>query len=241
MNSTKIIYEFKDNVAFITLNNPAKMNCIGMQMLEQLDSCLDEAVADDEVKVVVLSGMGDRAFSTGADLKELAGLSSQEMDNWILKGNKIFNKLEVLPKPTVAFIKGYVMGGGLEMVLACDFRLGVPTTVISSPEVKNGWLPGWGGMTRLRRLFGEVIAKEIVLLGARIGAQEALQLRLINRLFTSENPQDEVKSFALELAGMKSSAFQLAKEAVMDSNRTTVGVDLTFDILALRDALTKNQ
>ncbi|MCP4311784.1 MAG: enoyl-CoA hydratase/isomerase family protein, partial [Bacteroidetes bacterium] len=178
----KVLYQVTGSVAEITLNNPEKLNCMGFEMLRELDRVFGEIASNDSIRAVLICGAGERAFSTGADLKEFQSLSTSQAEEWILFGNHLFNKIALLPKPTVALLEGYVMGGGLELALACDFRLGTVRTVISSPELQHGWLPGWGGMTRLRKLLGEAKAKEVVMLNERIPAIEALSLGLISRI-----------------------------------------------------------
>lgn len=232
MDSTKIIYEFKDNAAFIMLNNPTKLNCIGFQMLYELEEALIKIEKDNEVKIVVFSGSGDRAFSTGADLKEFALLNEAQAVEWIQLGNKVFNKIENLNKPTISYIDGYAMGGGLELALSCDFRIGTETAVFCSPELQHGWLPGWGGMTRLRRLIGEAKAKEVVMLCERITAGKALEMGLIHRIHSKE--ENTLTNLINYLKTIKPEAFRLAKSALMDSGRSTYGVDVQFDILAMQ-------
>lgn len=237
MEEKKILFEVKDSVCFVTINNPTKMNCIGRQMLSELEEVIDFVEKSEDIKAFVITGAGEKAFSAGADLKELESLSPKGMENWIIDGNLIFNKLDNLSKPTIAIINGYAIGGGFEIALACDFRIGTSNATMFLAELKNGWLPGWGGITRARRLFGEVIAKEIVLLGRRFSAEEALSKGILNRVLSSENKEAEIESFVSEFKELKSNMFVLAKTAVMDENRTTVGVDLSFDVLALKEAL----
>ena len=232
MDSKKIICEFKDNAAFITLNNAAKLNCIGFQMLYELEEALIKIEKDNEVKVVVFSGSGDRAFSTGADLKEFGLLNEVQAVEWIQLGNKVFNKIENLNKPTISYINGYAMGGGFELALSCDFRIGTETAVFCSPELQHGWLPGWGGMTRLRKLIGEAKAKEVVMLCERIPAGKALEMGLIHRIHSKE--EDTLTNLINYLKTIKPEAFRLAKSALMDLGRSTYGVDVQFDILAMQ-------
>jgi len=234
MDSKKIICEFKDNAAFITLNNPAKLNCIGFQMLFELEEALIKIEKGIQVSVVIFKGAGDRAFSTGADLKEFRLLNEAQAVEWILLGNKVFNKIENLGIPTIAVINGYAMGGGLELALSCDFRIGTETAVLSSPELQHGWLPGWGGMTRLRRLVGEAKAKEVVMLCEKIPAGKALELGLIHRIHSNE--EDTLAKLVNHLKTIKPEAFKLAKTALMDPGRSTYGVDVQFDILAMQIA-----
>ncbi len=225
-----IVTNLEAGLYTITLNYPQKMNCMGFEMLEGLDNAIDFAKENNEVKAILFRGAGDRAFSTGANIIEFESLKDLEVKRWIEFGNVINNKIETISKPTVAFINGYAMGGGLELALACDFRLASPTAILSSPEVSNGWLPGWGGMTRVRRLVGEANAKRIILLCERLDANQALQMGLVTRV-VSEN---EVQDFMNTLIEMKPIAYALAKSAVMDATRTTSGSDVDFDVLAVK-------
>jgi len=228
-----ILTELKNGVQTIILNNPAKMNCIGFEMLYGLQEAISAAAEDNAVSVVVIRGNGEKAFSSGANTKEFTALEGKEVEKWIRLGNAIFNQLEQLPKPTVAYLQGYAMGGGLEMALACDFRLAHPSAILSSPEVSNGWLPGWGGMCRLRRLVGEANAKQIVLLSEKLDAKTALEKGLITRICSSENAEQEVLQFVYELNKLNPKTYALAKAALMDSSRTTTGSDIDFDVLAV--------
>ena len=231
-----IITELKEGLLTITLNYPQKMNCMGFEMLEGLNNSIDFAKENKKVKVILFKGAGERAFSTGANIKEFETLEENEVKRWIEFGNEINNKIETIGKPTVAFINGYAMGGGLELALACDFRLASQTAILSSPEVSNGWLPGWGGMTRVRRLVGEANAKRIILLCERFDANQALQMGLVTKIVT----EIEVQDFMNSLLEMKPIAYALAKSAVMDATRTTSGSDVDFDVLAVKIAQQDN-
>jgi len=232
MEEQKIIFELKENVGIITLNNPAKMNCMGFQLLHELNEVIVQAENEDGIKVVVIKGAGERAFSTGADLTEFKSLSDEKAAEWIEFGNTVFNRIENFKKPTVALINGYALGGGLELALACDFRVGTKTTTISCPELSHGWLPGWGGMVRLRRLIGEVKAKELIMLCDKINAKEALHLGLINKIDSMDG--EKFKGLVKHLTCLNSQAFALAKTALRKPNRTTYGEDIQFDIQALQ-------
>ena len=234
--SDKIKLTINQDVAEITLNYPDKLNCIGFEMLHALDEAVDMASMNNSIRVVLIKGAGDRSFSTGADLKEFNTLSKDKAVEWIEFGNSVFNKIEELPKPTVALIHGYAIGGGLELALTCDFRLGIENAIFSSSELQHGWLPGWGGMTRLRRIIGEARAKEVVMLNEKIPAVQALQLGLLTRILNANNTDDELGSFLSHLAGLNPGAFKLSKAALMDQNRGTRGEDIQFDVLAVQIA-----
>lgn len=218
----------------IILNNPDKMNCMGFEMLYALEDAIRNAATNNDVRAVLIRGAGERAFSTGADLKEFNSLPEEKADKWIEAGNNIFNMIEELPKPCLAFINGYAIGGGLELALACDFRFASKTAVLASVELQHGWLPGWGGMTRLRRFVGEAKAKEIIMLCEKIPAETALEIGLLTRVFRQGTEEEELKSILDHLTQLKSEAFKLAKYALMDQNRTTRGTDIRFDVLAMK-------
>jgi len=227
---SKILLERKESVAYVTLNNPSKMNCMGFDFLNKLNSTIDKISLDSEVGVVVFQGAGERAFSTGADLKEFGALSVEGLKKWIVLGHEIFNKVESLSKPTIAFINGYALGGGLELALACDFRIGTETTILGSPEMEHGWLPGWGGIARLKRLAGEGNTKEIVMLNQKLNAEKSLQLGLLNRI-DNEN-KDQLNFFINHLKKLKPGIVKLAKKALRNQNLSTSEKDIQFDVEA---------
>ena len=232
----QILTEFQKGVFRITLNRPEKLNSLGLGMLTGLEEALQQAEEDASIKVVLIDGAGPKAFSAGGNTQEFAALQGQEINRWIEWGNALFNRLEQLNKPTVAYIDGYALGGGLELTLACDFRLGTERAVLGSPEVSNGWLPGWGGMTRLRRLTGEAVAKEVVLLGEKIPAPTALRMGLLTRLLSQGQEEQELEEFVERLVSLSPEAYALAKTALMDTTRTTTGPDVQFDVLAVQIA-----
>lgn len=226
-----ILTSLSNGVFTITLNNPQKHNCMGMEMLHSLEAAINDAKTTEEIKVVVITGAGEKSFSTGADIKEFNALEGAEIDKWILEGNNIFSALENLPKPTIALLNGYTMGGGLELALCCDFRIGIDNTLIASPEVKNGWLPGWGAMTRLRRLIGEAGAKRVILLSENLDSLGAKSLGILTKVFSSNSINEDLESFIEPLLKVDASAYSLAKSALME-DRSTTGSDIHFDVMA---------
>jgi enoyl-CoA hydratase/carnithine racemase len=239
MTSEKILTETHGSVLEVTLNNPEKLNCMGFEMLTALDEAVSKAASEEEIKALLIRGAGERAFSTGADLKEFQSLPTEKADEWIEYGNEVFNRIEELPKPSIALIKGYAVGGGLELALSCDFRIGAETAVLACVELQHGWLPGWGGMTRLRRLIGEARAKEMVMLCEKIPAGRALEMGLLHRVYPEDVLKTELDKLFDHLCGLNSEAFKLAKAVLMDPNRTTGGVDVQFDVMAMKIANTK--
>ncbi len=236
----KILVDINRDVMEIILNNPDKMNCMGFEMLYQLEDAIRKAASDNDVRAILIRGAGERAFSTGADLKEFNSLPEGKTDEWIELGNDIFNRVEDIPKPCLAYINGYAIGGGLELALACDFRFASESAVLASVELQHGWLPGWGGMTRLRRLVGEAKAKEIILFCEKMPAARALEMGLLTRVFKQGCEEEELKSILDHLTQLKPEAFKLAKSALMDPSRTTRGTDIRFDVLAMNLANTQS-
>ena len=220
----KIIFQISNGVGYITLNNPSKLNCMGFKLLARLNEVIEAVRMQEDARVLVFRGGGERAFSTGADLKEFRALSDEGLKKWIVFGNEIFNKIEALNIPTIAYIQGYALGGGLELALACDFRIGTDTAVIGSPELEHGWLPGWGGITRLRKLIGEAKAKEVVMLNKKYNAAESLKLGLLSSIDSVE--KDQLNHFVNHLKKINPRVLELAKMALQDENRTTYGTDV---------------
>ena len=231
--SERIKAELTDGVYTITLDNPDKLNCIGWDMLESLGRCIEEAENKIGIKVLVIKGAGDKAFSSGADLKEFGSLTASDAKRWIITGNKLFNRIDALPKPTLAVLKGYVIGGGLELALSCDFRICADDAVFSFPEVMNGWLPGWGGLARLKRLIGESQAKKFILMGDKVKATDLQSSGLITELTGKEDLADKVNEYINKLKKIKPFVYELAKTSLHEDNRKTEGADLLFDVLAL--------
>lgn len=237
----KILISIKRGVMEITLNNPDKMNCMGFEMLYSLEDAIGDAAKNKEVRAVLIQGAGERAFSTGADLKEFNSLPEDKAEAWIEKGNDIFNMIEDIPKPCIAYINGYAIGGGLELALACDFRFASDKAVLASVELQHGWLPGWGGMTRLRRLLGEAKAKEIIMLCEKIPVSKAMEMGLLTRVFETGTEKEELNRILEHLTQLKPEAFKLAKAAIMDPTRTCRGTDISFDVLAMKLASSNSE
>ena len=173
-------------VATLTLDNPAKLNCFTVEMLAQLASHIETVEAKQDVRALILTGEGDRAFCSGADINAWGGLSPADFArNWVRGGHRIFDRLARLSKPTIAALNGHAFGGGLELAAACDIRVITPKATIALPEAGVGIVPGWSGSQRLARLIPEGMLKEMALFGRRIGAD-----RLLSCGFVAEVPED---------------------------------------------------
>jgi enoyl-CoA hydratase/carnithine racemase len=229
----KILFESKDKVGKVTINNPTKMNCLDMEMLEAVASVLLDIKKSRSINVLVVQGAGDKAFSTGGNLNAFGKLKEfHEVKDWIKYGNEVFNLLDDMPIATIASIQGYAMGGGLELALACDLRTATENAVFSMPELNHGWVPGWGGLSRLRRLLGEAKAKEMIMLGEHLSANDALQFGLVNKVCKTNDMEKVIDDTALKLSKIDPFVMEMSKNALMDHGRTTWGNDLLYDALA---------
>ncbi len=229
----KIRIQIKNKIATITINNPDKMNCLDMEMLDSLESTLLKFKKEKSIRVIVITGAGDKAFSSGGNLKDLDKLTQfDEIKEWIICGNEVFNMLETMPMATIAAINGYTMGGGLELALSCDLRIATENSTFSMPELNHGWVPGWGGLSKLRRLIGESKAKEMIMLGEQIKGTEAHRIGLVNKVCVSNKLQVLINEIAYKLVEIDPFVMELSKTSIMDQNRTTAANDLLFDVLA---------
>lgn len=203
------------HIATLTLNRPDKLNALTMGMLRQLDTVLAEIEADTDIRVVVLTGAGERAFCVGADIHAWAGLEPLDMwRQWIREGHRIFNRLATLRVPVIAALNGYTFGGGLELALTADLRLAADTAQLALPEVKIGTLPGWGGTQRLPALIGRGRAKFMIYTGNRIAAPQAEQWGLVNSVVSAADLIPEAKRLAHEIAQNAPLSVQMAKQAI---------------------------
>ncbi len=220
MSEAYIEHYTEGTTLFIVLNRPEKYNCFGMLELEAVEQLLMEAETDSEIRTVAFQGKGEKAFSTGANLGEFKALDDQGIADWIRKGHVVFNYLACFPKPTVALLQGYVLGGGLELALACDFRLARETVVMGCPELRHGWLPGWGGMHRLQRCIGDAAARELVFLSENLDAAAALRLGLVHRVFGKVEWEPECSAWLEKLALADPEAVKMAKAAFSKDSQT---------------------
>lgn len=191
-----IIVQKEDQVVTITLNRPERLNAISDQLRQELKSVVDDMEIDDDIRVIILTGSGDRAFCVGNDIKESAEQDIFQRRESSKITNDLINKLEGIPKPVIAAINGYALGGGCELALGCDLIIAAENSSFGLPEINIASIPGAGGTQRLPRLVGKLKAKELMFTGERISAQEALRIGLVNRVV----PKEELLNVAKELA-----------------------------------------
>ncbi len=225
-----------DELALVTLDRPEVLNALNFDLLRDLGAALDQVAAGD-ARALLVTGTGERAFCAGADVTELIGRSLQATREGAAFGQAVFAKLDTLPIPSIALISGYALGGGLELALACTFRLAARTARLGLPEIKLGLIPGYGGTQRLPRLIGESRALEMILTGRAVMAEEALQIGLVSRLVDGDllEAGKSFASFAREMTGFSLPALSFARDAVRRGLATSLeqGLEIEADLNTL--------
>ncbi|HEU6450005.1 MAG TPA: enoyl-CoA hydratase-related protein [Gemmatimonadaceae bacterium] len=226
-----VLYETRGRVAVITINRPEKRNALDGQVRCAFLGAIDRARRDDDVRSVIVTGAGEKAFIAGADIGEFEGRSP--VDQWrVMKAPTIFDAVERLPKPVIAAINGYCLGGGMELALACDVRIASSSAKLGQPEVNLGIIPGGGGTQRLPRIVGLGAALRLILSGEIIAADEALRLRLVEEVVEPAKLLDR----AVELAEVMASKSPVALAAAKEATRAALSLPLD-DGLKLETAL----
>src|SRR5882672_2937535 len=190
-----LLVERRDRIALITINRPDKRNALNIKTREEGAALLEDLRADASVGVVVITGAGDKAFIAGADIAEFAGRTAM-MQRDVMTSRSLFTAIDTFPKPIIAMINGYCLGGGCELALACDVRIASETASFGQPEINLGIIPGGGGTQRLTRLVGEGKAMEMILTGQIVDAKTAFDIGLVNHLV----PADQLEVKTMELA-----------------------------------------
>ena len=227
------LLDVENGIAVVTLNRPAALNSINRALRMELMELFPALDVRKDVKVIVITGAGDKAFCTGADLKERSTRTTEEMvfDRHYLTG-KSNSVLSTVSKPVIAAIKGYCMAGGYEMVLQCDIAIASDNAIFSLPEVTHGFFPGGGACQRLPRLVGYQMAKELILTGRRWDAKEAKELGLINKIMPLDKVMDEAMAMARTIASYPSIGVIQAKRALNQSMETSLTAGLRYDVEA---------
>ena len=203
-------------VLTLTLNRPKVLNALNAQLLGELADAIDQADGDAGVRVLVITGAGDRAFAAGADIGELAALDAAGAREFARRGQGLMGRLESLGKPVIAAINGFALGGGCELAMACTLRLASESAHLGQPEIDLGLIPGFGGTQRLPRLVGRGRALELLLTGRRISAVEAERIGLVNRVVAADSLHAETRTLAEQLAAKAPLAVRYVLDAVRD-------------------------
>lgn len=220
-----LVYEKKEQVGIITLNRPERLNAINYQLAVELTRLLDEIVEDQEVRAVILTGAG-RAFCAGADIKDMADPKAKRVP---LGVGGFFDKIEAVDKPVIAAINGPANGGGVELALACDFRLASEAANFGLGEVKLGVIPAGGGTARLPRLIGVPKAKEMLYFGNLISPQEAYRLGLVNKVVPGDKLMEEAYAWAAELKERPPLSLKMLKSCVNIGTRMDITAAIDFE------------
>jgi len=208
-------YEVRDRAAWIVVHRPEKLNALNRATVREIGAAASRAVADPAVRVLVVRGAGEKAFVAGADIQEMSALSAADAQAFSRSLQEVLDRLERSPKPVIAAINGFALGGGCELAMACHLRLAVETARIGQPEVSLGLIPGAGGSQRLPRLVGRGRALELILCGDAISAAEALRIGLVNRSVPAAELDQEVRVWIEKLASRSPQALARALEAVV--------------------------
>jgi enoyl-CoA hydratase len=224
-----IQFEIKGHTAIVTLNRPDALNAFNYETLEELQKAVEKIRISPDARVVIFTGAGEKAFSVGADLKERRTLAAEDVKRNIYKIGEVFTAIDQLPQPTIAAINGFAFGGGMELALACDFRVAVAGTKMGLTETSLAIIPGAGGTQRLPRLIGQARALELILTARRIKAEEALQYGLVTSVTDYERLQEECFRLADMMIANGPVALQQAKFAVKQGMNTDLQTGLQIE------------
>jgi enoyl-CoA hydratase len=231
MSDDEVLYKVKDAVATITVNRPEKYNALNMSVKKTLNDMFRQAEEDLSVRAVILTGTGEKAFISGADVNDFVGRDSKTIKPVVESSRDISRYLDSMSKPTIAAVNGYALGGGCEIAMACDIRYASANARFGLPEINLGTMPGNGGTVRLPRIVGLGIAKEMVLTGHLIPAEEAFRIRLVNKVFESV---DALREGALELANTLANkpgvAVGLANQSLGNSWQMSLDENLKYEL-----------
>ncbi len=232
MNFKNLLIRKNDGIGWITINRPEKLNAMNVETIEELGAAFRAFGDDAEVKAVILTGAGEKAFVAGADISEFVKLDSEKGRTYARRGQELTQTIENFPKPVIAAINGYALGGGTEFALACHIRLASESAKLGQPEVKLGIIPGYGGTQRLSRLVGKGKALEIILSGRIIEAGEAREMGLVNKVVPAPELLSAAEAMAKEMIGNAPLALANSIEAINQGLDRTLaeGLELEAEI-----------
>jgi enoyl-CoA hydratase/carnithine racemase len=229
MTYENILLEKKNSIAYVTLNRPKVLNALNTATMEELRASFHDIKNDDGIRVVILTGAGEKAFVAGADISELASQDAVSGKKYAHRGQSVLNLIENLGKPVIACINGFALGGGCELAMACTMRLASENAKLGQPEVKLGIIPGYGGTQRLPRLVGKGLAMQHVLTGEMISAQEAHRIGLVNEVTSAADLIPRAEAIAAKIIANAPLAVQYAIEAVNKGMEMTLAEGLFLE------------
>lgn len=216
MNFDSLLFESDDEIAIVTINRPDKLNALNDVVISELDYCFSKLEQDANIRGVILTGAGPKAFVAGADISQFPALSQEQAVALSQKGQKVFSRIESFPKPVVAAVNGYALGGGCELALACHLRVASSSASFGQPEVSLGVIPGYGGTQRLPRIAGVGVATEMILTGKPISAERALSVGLVNAVVEADDLMDAAMKFLRGITSKAPLAIKYALEAIRE-------------------------
>ena len=225
-----ILSSIHDRIATVTVDRPDALNAMNPTVLKDLTIQIQSAIDNADVGVIVLTGSGDKAFIAGADIKEMSQMSTKEAYSFGQLGKQLADTIEQSPKPVIAAVNGFALGGGCEISLACHIRFASEKAQFAQPEVKLGIIPGWGGTQRLPRIVGKGIATELIIGGHMIDAKEAHRIGLVNRIFSSESLLTETNAFAQLIIKNGPHAVAESLRCINESSNRTLSDGLSHEV-----------
>lgn len=227
-----------DGICIIKINRPEKLNAMNSDVAKEIISIFEKTGTDDSVKVIILTGEGDKAFSAGADIEYMSKISPDESVEYAKLGQLLTATVENVKQPTIAAVNGFALGGGCELAMSCDIRIASDTAKLGQPEVTIGIPPGWGGTQRLLRIVGIAKAKELVYTGKMIKAEEAKEIGLVNHVVPLASLMDEAMKMAKTIAENSAMGVQMSKTAINKGRNADLDTGLGVELLAWRNCFT---
>ena len=227
-----------DGICTVKINRPDKLNAMNMDVAKELVTLFETLGKDDSVKVIILTGEGDKAFSAGADIEYMSKISANESEEYAKLGQLVTATVENVKQPTIAAVNGFALGGGCELAMSCDIRIAANTAKMGQPEVTIGIPPGWGGTQRLMRIVGIAKAKEMVYTGKMIKAEEAREIGLVNHVVELSTLMDETMKMANMIAANSAIAVRMSKVAINKGRNADLDTGLGIELLAWRNCFT---
>ena len=227
-----------DSICTVKINRPEKLNAMNMDVAKELIKTFENLGNDDSVKVIILTGEGEKAFSAGADIEYMSKLSPDESVEYAKLGQLLTSTVELVKQPTIAAVNGFALGGGCELAMSCDIRIAADTAKMGQPEVTIGIPPGWGGTQRLLRIVGIAKAKELVYTGRMVKADEAKEIGLVNQVVPLASLQEEAIKLAQKIAENSAMGVQMSKVAINKGRNADLDTGLGVELLAWRNCFT---
>lgn len=228
----------KEGICTVKINRPDKLNAMNTDVAKELVSTFTSIGLDDDIKVIILTGEGEKAFSAGADIEYMSKISADESVEYAKLGQLVTETVESVKQPTIAAINGFALGGGCEVAMSCDIRIASDTAKLGQPEVTIGIPPGWGGTQRLLRIVGIAKAKELVYTGKMIKADEAKEIGLVNHVVPLASLMEEANKMAQQIANNSIMGVQMSKVAINKGRNADLDTGLGVELLAWRNCFT---